>query len=148
MSKRNKKLMNRLARQVVDGKVTVAEARARLGRSVVQKSARPGMPAQSQPQPVPAVPRYAGDEEYLRTAFRPIARPAVAKTAAPAARGNPAQVLKALRELTAVTAAPVRPARSWTPAELAMLREAENISDPESRERFRSGLMARLEGTA
>lgn len=147
MSRRNKKLMNRLARQVIDGKVTVAEARARLGRATVQKSARPTWPAQ-QVQAGPAVPRYEGDVEYLGAAFRPVPLPAVTKAAVPMRRENPAQVLKAMRELTAVIAAPVRPVRSWAPAELAMLREAEMIPDPESRERFRSGLMARLEGTA
>jgi hypothetical protein len=40
MSSRRKKVRNKMARQVLSGKVTVTEARARLGREIARKQAR------------------------------------------------------------------------------------------------------------
>ena len=87
-------------------------------------------------------------EADLLAAARPRTRPPVTKAAAPVSREDPRQVLKALKSWRSPLDAPASPARPWTPAELAMLREAEKIPDPEWREKTRSGLIARLERTA
>jgi hypothetical protein len=69
--KKNKKLRNRMARQVLSGKVTVGEARAKLGRNITQKSAGPALTKAESARPTwPAQPRYADDDEYIRAAFR------------------------------------------------------------------------------
>lgn len=81
-----KKLKRKLANRVLAGKLTVGEARARLGREVAQmaqKSARPSWPPQQQQQPAP---RYQGDEAYIMSAFAPILRPAVTKSRKAAAQ--------------------------------------------------------------
>jgi hypothetical protein len=148
MSKRGKKLRNRMARQVLSGKITVTEARARLGRnaaqkSAVQKSALPAWPA----QPPPA-PRYAGDDAYIRSAFRPIARPAVAKAAAPAPRETPQQAVAVLKSLRAPASGQTcfQPAASLTPAQRALWRNSQLDPDPEAREAARASLLLELDG--
>ena len=97
-----KALKRKLGKKVLAGKLTVGEARARLGREMaqrVQKSARPSW--QPQPQPAPR-PRYQGDDEYIMSAFRvPIPRPAVTKSqkaAAPSAPGRQQLLAKALAD--------------------------------------------------
>lgn len=78
---RKKALKRKLGKKVLAGKLTVTEARARLGRETaqraqrVQKSAAPAWPV----QPAPA-PRYQGDDAYIMSAFAPIPRPAVTKS--------------------------------------------------------------------
>jgi hypothetical protein len=143
MSSRAKKLRNRLARQVIDGKVTVTEARARLGRQAgpVQKSARPGPVAP--PTPGPPVPRYVGDEQYLQAAFRPIPWTSVTKTAAAGVRKTPIQDLATLKSMT--PPAPVRRAHYWDGIDLGLLQQAREHSDPAVRENARAALAARIE---
>jgi hypothetical protein len=90
-----KALKRKLGKRVLSGKLTVDEARARLGRATVQKSAWSTWPAQPRPRPVP---RYQGDDQYLRDAFAPIPVPrsaSVKKTrkAAAAAGPSPQQLL-------------------------------------------------------
>ncbi len=89
---RKKALKRKLGKKVLAGKLTVGEARARLGREMAQraqKSARPAWPAQPQPAPQP---RYQGDDEYIMSAFRvPIPRPAVTKSQKAAAPARPTQ---------------------------------------------------------
>ena len=89
-----KALKRKLGKKVLAGKLTVGEARARLGREMaqrVQKSARAAWPVQPEPAQLRPEPRYQGDEEYIRSAFRPIARPAVAKSRTAAAPARPAR---------------------------------------------------------
>jgi hypothetical protein len=68
-----KALKRKLGKKVLAGKLTVDEARARLGRKVTQaayKGAWSSWPAQApayQPRPL--------DEDYIRTAFAPLPRP-------------------------------------------------------------------------
>jgi len=109
-----KALKRKLGKKVLAGKLTVGEARARLGREMAQtaqKSARPSWPVQPQPWPAqPPEPRYQGDEEYIRSAFRPIARPAVAKSRPAASPARPTQqqlLTKAIADIRAA-GAPVR----------------------------------------
>lgn len=153
---KRRKLANALARKVLAGKITVDDAWHVLGMDITQKSAVPSLAKAESARPgllgaagtVPAaVPRYPGDEEYIRSAFRPVTRPAVTKAASPAPHESPAQILKAMRELGAMRAEPVRPPRAWTPAEAATLREAETMTDPQARERIRSGMIARRNGS-
>ena len=69
-----KALKRKLGKKVLAGKLTVGEARARLGREMaqrVQKSARPAWPPQPQPAPQP---RYQGDDEYIMSTFVPRSR--------------------------------------------------------------------------
>jgi hypothetical protein len=139
--KKLRKLRDRLAREVIDGDLTVAAAQARLGgAAAVQKSAG----AAWTPAPGPQVPRYPGDENYVRSAFRPLPRPVVT-AAAPAPRESPLQSLAILKSASGGPG-PVRPMRSATSAELATLRAMERITDPGDREKMRSGLMAQMEG--
>jgi hypothetical protein len=60
----------------------------------VQKSARPAWPAQ--PQPAPQL-RYQGDDDFIRTAFRPIPRPAVTKSQKLPAGPSPQQMVMKAR---------------------------------------------------
>jgi hypothetical protein len=96
---RKKALKRKLGKKVLAGKLTVGEARARLGREMaqrVQKSARPAWPAQPQPQPAP---RYQDDDDYIRAAFRPLPRPSVIKARKPAGGAGPdPQVLRRLAQ--------------------------------------------------
>ena len=80
-------------------------------------------------------------------AARPMTRPPVTTAAAPVRREDPRQVLKVLKNWQSPLVVPAAPARSWTPAELAALRAADKMTDPESRERIRSGLIARRDGS-
>jgi hypothetical protein len=150
---KDKKLAEALGKKVLAGEITVDQGRAALGRKPLPPRARPGRGAvqksarAASPEPPPqVVPRYAGDDAYIMSAFAPMARPAVTKAAVPAPRESPAEILKALRELGAMSAEPVRLPRAWTAAEAATLREAEKMSDPQAREGFRSGLIARRDG--
>jgi hypothetical protein len=139
---KRRKLKNRLAKRVLVGKITVDDARRRLGRSAVQKSAGPAWPAQP-----PAALRYADDDQYIRAAFGPISRPAVTKAAVPVPRETPLQALKSYR---GVLEAPdrARPPHYWTGIELGLLRESQTSSDPAEREAARAALAAELERTA
>jgi hypothetical protein len=140
--KKLRKLRDRLAREVIDGDLTVAAAQARLGgAAAVQKSAG----AAWTPAPGPQVPRYPGDENYVRSAFRPLPRPVVT-AAAPAPRESPLQSLAILKAAVPTAPGTVRPMRAATSAELATLRAMERITDPGDREKMRSGLMAQMEG--
>ncbi len=111
-----KALKRKLGKKVLAGKLTVGEARARLGREMaqrVQKSARPAWPVQPQPVQLRPELRYQGDEEYIRSAFRPIARPAVAKSRKPAVPARPTQqqlLTKALADIRAADIPVRRPA--------------------------------------
>ncbi len=70
-----KALKRKLGKKVLAGKLTVGEARARLGREVAQraqKSARPAWPPQPSARPVP---RYEGDDAFIMSAFAPIPIP-------------------------------------------------------------------------
>jgi hypothetical protein len=154
--KKLKKLENRLGKRVLSGKVTLDEALHKLGRNVSQKSAapalakaqsaRPGLTAEAIREAVFAGFRSARPltEQDVLNAARPLTRPPVTKATAPVRRETPAQALEVLKSMTAP--APVRPAASWTPVELNMLREIDKITDPVSREQARSALIKRVEG--
>jgi hypothetical protein len=139
-----KKLRNRMARQVVDGKITVTEARARLGRGLAQKPAGVQKSAGVTWPPAPVAPRYPGDESYIRSAFRPLPRSMVTASA-PAPREG-WRALTILKSTPVAVPGPVRPMRAPTSAELATLRAMERITDPVAREQMRSGLMAQMDG--
>jgi hypothetical protein len=85
---RKKALKRKLGKKVLAGKITAGEARARLGREMAQKSAQPSWPVQPQSAPRP---RYQGDDEFIRSAFAPIPRPAVTKSRKAAAPARPSQ---------------------------------------------------------
>jgi hypothetical protein len=152
MSSKRKKLRNRLARQVIDGEITVAAALARLGLQAARKSAAPSLAKAESARPAwpgqPPAARYPGDDLYMRAAFAPIPRPAVTKAADPAARQAPQQLLKSMRDLAAVTETPARPAHYWTGIDRGLQRESVMNPDPVRREEARAALAARLEGTA
>jgi hypothetical protein len=146
---KRKKLKNRLAKRVLAGKITVDDARRKLGRNMTQKSAVPALAKAGSARPAwqpPPAPRYVGDEEYLRSAFAPIGRPAVTKAAGPAPWQAPQQMLKSMRELAAVTEPPARPAHYWTGVDRALLRDSQENPDPRARENARATLAARVEG--
>jgi hypothetical protein len=69
-----KALKRKLARRVLSGKLTVGEARARLGRDVAQKSAT-GAAWSTWPQPAPAYEPSMSADDYVASAFRAIPRP-------------------------------------------------------------------------
>jgi hypothetical protein len=150
---KRKKMRNRLGKKVLSGSMTVDDARRKLGRNVSQKSAgaalakaqaaNAGLSAAAIREAVFAGFRAARPvtEQDVLNAARPMTRPAVTKAAVPVRREHPLQVLKALNSWQPAEAAgPVRPAVPWTPAQLAMLREADKISDPETREGVRASL--------
>jgi hypothetical protein len=75
-------------------------------------------------------------------AARPMARTAVRKAAVPARRESPQQALKVLKSMTLDAPGGIRPAASWTPVQLAMLREADKMTDPWTREALKASLYA------
>ena len=93
--------------------------------------------------------KSAGPVTYqdVLDAARPMTRPPAAKAPLPMRREDPLQVLKALKDWQSPLDVPAAPPRSWTPVELATLREAEKLSDPASREGIRAGLIARRDGS-
>ena len=155
---KRKKLKNRLGRRVLSGKITVDEAWRKLGRDISQKSTVPslakaesahgGLTAEVIREAVLAGFRSARPvtEQDVLEAARPLTPPAVTKAAAPSPRQDPREVLKALKSWQSPLDAAPGPVRPWTPAELAMLREADKWSDPDAREGIRAGLIARREG--
>lgn len=165
-----KKLRKKLGKKVLSGKLTVTEARARLGRDLARKSGlapvvkaagaqgraaadaewlaeQRHLTAEAMREAAAAI-KSAGPVTYqdVLNAAKPMSRPAVTKAAAPVPREDPRQVLKALKAWQSPLDVPAAPARAWTPAELSTLREADRMADPESRERIRSGLIARRDG--
>ena len=155
---KRKKLKNRLAKRVLSGKITVDEARRRLGRDIAQKSADPslakaqaaraGLTAEAVREAVFAGFRSAGPvtEQDVRDAARPMTRPPVTKAAVPVRRATPAQDLEVLKSMMAP--APVRPVRPWTPVELNMLREADKMTDSGAREALKASMYADRERMA
>ena len=146
-----KALKRKLGKKVLAGKLTVGEARARLGREMaqrVQKSARPAWPVQ--PAQLRPEPRYQGDEEYIRSAFRPIPRPAVAKSRKAAAPARPTQqqlLTKALADIeglpTSLSGARPLVVKQLSGSERAhvaeLRRELERVEhNPARRERIKS----------
>ncbi len=92
-----KALKRKLGKKVLAGKLTVGEARARLGREVAQRAQKSARPAWlAQPQPAPQL-RYQGDDEFIRTAFRPLPRPPVTKSQKTPAGPSPQQMLTKAR---------------------------------------------------
>jgi len=94
---RKKALKRKLGKKVLAGKLTVGEARARLGREMaqrVQKSARPAWPTAA---PATARPRYQGDDEFIMSAFRPLPRPPVTKSLKAPAGPSPRQLVTKAR---------------------------------------------------
>lgn len=144
-----KKLRKKLGKKVLAGKMTVTEARARLGRQMAQdRGPRREDQVSRGLEAAAAAIKSARPVTYqdVLEAARPMTRPAVTKAAPPVSREDPRQVLKALKAWQSPLDAPAAPPRAWTPAELSTLCEADRMADPESRERIRSGLIARREG--
>jgi hypothetical protein len=152
--KRSKKLKNRLAKRVLSGRITVDEARRKLGRDITQKSAaaalakaqsaHAGLTSEAVRQAIFAGFRSARPvtEQDVLDAAQPLTRPPVTKAAVPVRRETPAQALAILKSAALAPPAPLRLVRSWTPAELAMLREADNMTDPGAREALKASLYA------
>jgi hypothetical protein len=143
MGKKMKKL---LARHVIDGTISRDQARAMLGK-------RPLAAAWRGPQGQGAAAVKSQAPARSSPAFTAKAGPVPAPENAWAARGR-ADWLATLQgsrdpaELERARMSAASPAAFRTSAELAVLREADKISDPGSREGFRSGLMARPERNA
>lgn len=146
-----KKLRKKLGKRVLAGKMTVTEARSRLGRQVAQdRGPRREDQVSRGLEAAAAAIKSARPVTYqdVLEAARPMTRPAIAKAAPPPARReDPRQVLKALKAWQSPLDVPAAPPRAWTSSELATLRAAEKMTDPESRERIRSGLIARRDGS-
>lgn len=146
---KTKKLKRKLARRVLAGKITVDEARARLGRGVVQKS---GVPALVKAQGISGVdavlagiaaqrvPRRPVTQADLISAINapmiilPAARPArSAKSAAAPKHREAPQVLKSAQS-PAPAGAPPRWAQQWTGTQAALWRQHQDHADPAARE--------------
>jgi hypothetical protein len=144
-----KKLRRKLGKKVLSGKVTVDEARARLGRRMAQDR-RPRREEQVSRglEAAAAAIKSARPitEADVLAAARPMTRPPGTKAATPAPREHPLQVLKGLKNWQSPLDVPAAPARAWTPAELATLRDVDKMTDPASREGIRAGLIARRDG--
>jgi hypothetical protein len=145
-----KKLRRKLGKKVIAGEMTVTEARARLGRQMAQdRRPRREERVSRDLEAAAAALKSARPVTYqdVLDAARPMTRPAVTKAPPPTRREDPRQVLKALKNWQSPLDVPARPARSWTPAEVAMLSEVDKMSDPVSREGIRAGLIARRDGS-
>jgi hypothetical protein len=137
-----------MARQVIDGRVTAAEARRRLGGKTTRTS--PAAVAKMQGG-APAWPpqRYPGElvttDDYLLDAIRePMPRPGVTKAAGAGQvpREDPQRTAKLLKSHRSPQpeSAPARPVH-WSPAMREMLLDAEYHHDPAAREAARKYLV-------
>jgi hypothetical protein len=137
------KLRNKMARRVLSGKVTVDEARARIGREMTRPRKRDreihrGLEA------VAAAVKSAGpitDQDLFDAISVPLVRPAITKAARPPRGEDPRHLLEALKSAAAhPVAAPVNliPASSLTGAQRAVLRAAYEDPDPVYREACRA----------
>lgn len=133
-----KKHRDKLARQVIDGKIGVEEARRRLGGKGARKSAVP---------PVAKMQQARADlaaEARLLAALRYSADPAVreAAEAAWSARATGGDhLLKGYRPQAADAAGPPARAAYWTGKHRALLDQADNSPDPVAREAARQALV-------
>ena len=158
-SRAKKRLKNKLGKKVLAGKMTVTEARSRLGREFAQKAAAPSL-AKARSASVAAEPDWLAamrdaaaavraarpvTEQDLMDAARPMARPAVTKAAAPReTRRTDPGVLKSMT--TGGGPVPVLPPHHWTGIELALLRKSQTDPDPAARENARATLARELGG--
>lgn len=118
MSSKKQKL-NRMARKVVDGEVTVNQARAVLGKKPLPDRARPGV--QKSARPGVTESRSRGEAEV-----------------------NAAhQALYARQVLKGAGSAAVRPDAYWSGADLALLQKSQDDADPLARENARKALVAK-----
>lgn len=155
---KRRKLKNKLGKKVLAGKMTVTEARSRLGRDMTQKSAAPSLTKAGAVQAdLAAAMREAAaairlgrpvTEQDVLDAARPLVSPAIVKAAAPRRQARPADasVLKSMT--TGGGPAPVRPPHYWTGIELALLQKSQAHHDPAEREYARAALERELGGKA
>jgi hypothetical protein len=164
-SRQKKRLKNKLGKKVLSGKMTVTEARARLGRDLARKQGfAPVLKAaraegemtgilegvcEAMRETAAAVraDRPVTWEDVLEAARTPAPRPAPAVTkaaAAPVPREDPREQLMLLKSWQADLAAraSARPAHHWTSVQAALRDVYYTHPDPETRENARASLAA------
>jgi hypothetical protein len=146
-----KKLRNKLARRVLDGKITAAQGQAALRAAGAGKAAKQqayqGLAAAASAMKSAARPAAPVTEQDLfDAAQRPMPRPVIRQVPQVPGQMGPQDALKALRAMTEKRAAP-RPPQRWTAGQRALLDEIETNTDPVLREAYRTALYKERGGT-
>ncbi len=154
MSSKIKKRRDKLARQALDKKITVAEAQRRAGGKYARKAAAADLAKSQQAradQLTKTMSRAADafraaqpltQDDLIDAVRAPLAMPVITKAAGPqqARREDPQRAMAALKAAGALRAdSPVRPA-AWAGTDRELQRTADIHPDPREREAARQAL--------
>ena len=145
MSGKQRKRQIKLARKVVAGEITVAEARRKFaqqarGRQPAQQQ-QPYNGLQAAARAVKASAEKFDKRDPLRDAVRtPLAVPVITKAAAPSVMKS-IEAVHGYRTPAAAPAAQVPPRQQWTGLQRALYDQSEHDPDPMARERARQQLV-------